>query len=59
MRERTFLDLPPEIVLAILEKLSDKDAFLLRLSCRQLYGITSSYIELGKFAVLLNAFKNI
>ena len=54
MKERTLLDLPPEIVLGILENLSDKDAFLLGLSCRQLYGVTSSYIELGKFVLILN-----
>ena len=59
MKERTLLDLPPEIVLGILENLSDKDAFLLGLACRQLYGVTSSYIELGKFVVILNEVDNI
>ena len=48
MKEKEFLDLSPEIVLVILEKLSDKDVFHLGLSCRQLYAITSSFIEIGK-----------
>ena len=47
MKEKEFLDLPPEIELVILEKLSDKDVFHLGLSCRQLYAITSSFIEIG------------
>ena len=48
MNKTRLLDLPPEILLIILENLPDKDIFRLGLSCKQLNVITSSYVELGK-----------
>ena len=59
MKEKEFLDLPPEIVLVILEKLSDKDVLHLGLSCRQLYAITSSFIEIGKTSLFYGIIKDI
>ena len=59
MKEKEFLDLPPEIVLVILEKLSDKEVFHLGLSCRQLYAITSSFIEIGKITLFYDKIKDI
>ena len=47
MNETRLLDLPPEIVLIIIENLPDKDIFRLGLSCKLLNEITSSYVELG------------
>ena len=47
MKTATLVDLPPEIVLNIISNLSDNDIFILGLVCRQLYSITSSYVELG------------
>ena len=48
MNKTRLLNLPPEIVLVILENLPDKDIFRLGLSCKQLNVITNSYVELGK-----------
>ena len=48
MKSRSLIDLPPEIVLVILEYLSDQDVFILGLVCYKLHGIASSYLQLGK-----------
>ena len=48
MKSRSLIDLPPEIVLVILEYLSDQDVFILGLVCYKLHEITSSYLQLGK-----------
>ena len=49
MKSRSLIDLPPEIVLVILEYLSDQDVFILGLVCYKLHGIASSYLQLGKY----------